>query len=236
MKKSAQQLTLKIHLSDEASFKNFYTPEANQVLMAYLQAFILGQTESFLYLWGMVGSGRSHLLQACCHAMHAQRQSVVYLPLLELKNLSPEIFVGLESYALVCLDDVDAIVGKAAWEEALFHLYNKLFQSKSLLLISGNSPANLLNFKLADLDSRIAGGGVSFQVQSLSDDEKLKALQLRAEKRGLELPMEVAQFLLNFYARDTVSLFNNLEKLDKASLVTQRRLTIPFVKQVLEEQ
>jgi DnaA family protein len=87
--------------------------------------------------------------------------------------------------------------------------------------------------ELADLRSRLAWGPV-FQLHVLDDAGKLKALQLRAEKSGLELPDNVAEYLVHHFPRDVTGLFDRLEQLDRASMAMQRRLTIPLVKSVFE--
>jgi DnaA family protein len=89
-------------------------------------------------------------------------------------------------------------------------------------------------FGLADLASRL-GWGVTYSLKPLGEDDVLKALTSRAAARGLELPEETAQFLLRRFPRDLSSLFVLLDALDVASLVEQRRLTIPFVKSVLDQ-
>ena len=68
-----------------------------------------------------------------------------------------------------------------------------------------------------------------FQLHGLSDEDKLRALQLRASRRGLHLTDEVGRFILNRGSRSMNSLFDLLEQLDRASLQAQRKLTIPFL-------
>jgi DnaA family protein len=72
-----------------------------------------------------------------------------------------------------------------------------------------------------------------YQLQSLDDNQKHAALQFQAAKRGMELPDEVADFLLRHSARDMHSLSGLLTQLERASMAAQRRLTIPFARQVL---
>jgi DnaA family protein len=71
-----------------------------------------------------------------------------------------------------------------------------------------------------------------FQLQQLSDKEKFQALHYRARQSGLELPQNVADYLMQRYPRDMFGLFQRLAILDKAAMATQRRLTIPLVKSV----
>jgi DnaA family protein len=225
------QLTLGVRLRDDATFENFYVGK-NQQLLSALHHCLAGEGEQFIYLWGATGSGRSHLLQACCHAASESNLSVAYLPLMEFTEFSPQFLDSLETLNLVCIDDVDAISKNAEWEEALFHLYNRIQTTKTRLLVTARAAPLQTEFALADLSSRLSFG-VTFQLHSLTDDEKLSALQLRAKLRGLHLSEEVGHFLLQRCSRDVARLLEILEQLDQASLATQRRLTVPFVKSVL---
>ncbi|OGT54457.1 MAG: DnaA regulatory inactivator Hda [Gammaproteobacteria bacterium RIFCSPHIGHO2_12_FULL_41_15] len=225
------QLTLPVNLHNDTTFANFY-PGNNAHLIKALNELLSGEGERFIYLWGKSGVGKTHLLQACCHSLYDQGHAITYLSF-HTPYLTPEIFPGLECTDLVCLDDVEVILGQSDWEEALLHFYNRARARSVRLIVSGNDTPSRLSCKLPDLHSRLAWG-LAFQVFGLSDEQKLLALQLHASQRGLILSREVGQFLLRHYPRDMTALFHAFNKLDHASLVTQRRLTIPLVKEVLE--
>jgi DnaA family protein len=70
-------------------------------------------------------------------------------------------------------------------------------------------------------------------VEPLDEAGRVQALKLRARHRGLELPDDTARFLLSRSRRDMTSLYRLLDKLDAEALIAQRRLTIPFVRDVL---
>lgn len=226
------QLPLHIGLRDSATFDNFYPADNGQVL-AQLQQCARLEGEGFIFVHGAVGSGKSHLLQAACHAASESGQSVVYLPLRQREQFSVEMLEGLEHMHLLCIDDLDAIVGDADWEEAIFHLYNRVRDAGARLIVAANTHPAALAVKLPDLQSRLVWGLV-FLLQSLDDEQLTAALQLRARGRGLDLPGEVVAYLLKRYARDMNSLFDLLERLDRESLVAQRKLTIPFVRQFVD--
>jgi len=228
------QLPLGVRLRDDATFKNFY-PGSNAVALGYVERLCqadAGWTESLIYLWGGAGVGRSHLLQAACLQLEQLDQQAVYLPLAGLVEHGPALLEGLEHCALVCLDDLDAVAGRADWEEALFHLFNRLRDAGQRLLLSASAAPRELHLQLADLQSRLSQALV-FQLRELAADDKLHALQLRASRRGLQLPDEVAAFILNRGSRSMNGLFELLEQLDQASLQAQRKLTIPFLKETL---
>lgn len=225
------QLPLGVRLREGASFANYY-PGINRDAVRLLQASATAPGE-FIYLWGPRGSGKTHLLHAVCHQAGARSQPLAYLPLRELASLSPEALEGLEQLPLVMMDDIDALAGQANWETALFHLYNRIREQGGRLIMAGlHSPASI-GIVLPDLRSRLAGGLV-LQLRALPDHDKAEALRLQARQRGMDMPEEVAAYLLRRCPRDMTALFALLDVLDQATLAAQRKLTIPFVKEVLQ--
>lgn len=222
-----QQLTLRIGLREGATFANFVAG-ANAAAVAAL----MRGDEPFIYVWGPAGSGKSHLLQAACHGTAAGGATVAYLPLADLGDAGVAVLEGLEQVSLVCLDDLQAVAGDGAWEEALFHLYNRLRESGTRLLVSAEAGPLHCGVMLADLRSRLGWGPV-YQLQPLDDAGKLEVLRRHARGRGMELPEEVALYLLRHCPRDMHALCALLERLDQASLAAQRRLTIPFVRALI---
>jgi DnaA family protein len=228
-----QQLPLSVELRDDSTLDSFY-PGSNLQVLEEIQHMAQGQGEQFVYLWGREGVGRSHLLQGACHLAARHGVAAVYLPLADLQQRNPvTLFDGLERVSLVCLDDIDVIAGNKPWEEILFYLFNRLRTANHRLLVAASCTPQSLSFSLADLQSRLAWG-VTYQIHGLDEEELLAALQLRARQRGLELSKEVGTFLVRRFERSMPLLYSLLDKLDKASLAAQRRLTIPFVKEVLD--
>lgn len=230
---SPLQLSLPVYLPDDETFNSYYPAAGNDELIQKLRANAEGHAGAAIYVWGPVKSGRTHLMHAACaHANELDRRSF-YLPLGIHASISTALLEGLEQLDLICIDDVDDIAGHPVWEEAIFDLYNRVAETKRCaLVVSGRSAPADTGFLLPDLVSRMQWG-LNYQLQPMADDEKLAALQRRAAMRGLQLPEDVGRFLLNRLARDLRTLFDVLDKLDKASLVHQRKLTIPFVKEML---
>jgi DnaA-homolog protein len=229
---SAAQLTLGLSLRDEATFNNFY-PGKNAELISLFKKMVQGEGERVFYLCGTKGHGLSHLLQACCHEAHQSNFSSVYLPLAELsQSVSSSILDGLETLSLICIDDLDCIAANNEWEEAIFHLYNRIYDSGGRIVIAAHALPKALHLQLPDLVSRLSWG-IVYPLHSLSDEEKFNVFMMRAKARGLCLADEVAHYILTHSPRQMSHLFAALEKLDQASLVAKRRLTIPFVKEVL---
>ncbi len=227
-----RQLSLGIRLDDSATFDNFFVSAPNRQVVEHLRRSPDEPHQQYTCLWGPEGAGSTHLLQALCHQADDRQQSAFYIPLASFNEYSPAIFEGLESLALVCVDDVQAIAGNAEWELALFNLFNRLRESGTCLCIAANENPRQLPLHLPDLLSRLLSG-VIFSLQPLEDADKIRALQLRARQRGFEINEEVASYVLLRNDRGMNSLFALLDRLDQHSLETKRRITIPLVRELM---
>lgn len=226
------QLTLGVGLKDEATFANYFAGK-NSLLIQELKKSAQGIGERVIYFYGPGGHGSTHLLQACCHEAHQYGLSAAYLPLKNLIDFSPDVLEGLESRQLICIDDIHMIVGKPVWEEAIFHAYNRIHDTGAQFIVTAKTAPKSLGLALPDIVSRLSWG-IVLQLQALTDDEKLQVLIMRAERRGMMLSEEVGKFILTHCPRHMSTLFAALNILDNVSLAAQRKLTIPFVKTVLE--
>lgn len=216
LKNGTRQLALDITLREDATF-------ANYVGDAKLRIDHPGQ---LVYVWGPRQTGRSHLLQACCQDVAGG----IYLA--GLQKLSAQILEQLDAMPLVCLDDIDLIVGQAEWEEALFHLINGLKDGGKRVIVAACQAPRQLPVKLPDLHSRLLGA-VAVETDTLNDAQKLAVLQQRARGRGFALSDDVGQYVMSRAARDMSNLVTMLEQLERESLRYQKKITIPFAKQVL---
>jgi DnaA family protein len=226
------QLPLGISLKDSATFKNFYL-ENDALLLATLGECAQGGEEGLIYLWGSQGTGKTHLMQAACHHAADHQLTSSYLPLAEMMEYPTDVLEGMENLSLVCLDDLEVIAGKQDWEVAIFSLFNRIREQQGHLIVAASASPDGIGLQLPDLVSRLKWGPV-FHLQPLSDEGKLSALQLRARARGFDLPDDAGRYLLRHFVRDMHALFRLLDDLDEASLVEQRKLTVPFIRKVMQ--
>ena len=222
------QLALPLQLADHAVFASFHAA-GNETLLATLRRLAAGEGGEGCWLWGGVSTGKTHLLQAVCDSAGDQS---IYVPLATLADAGPDILEGLARRLIVCIDDLDIVAGNADWELALFSLFNDLQDQGNQLIVSAAAAPRECGFRLADLESRLSKLPV-FQVHALDEAERAAALQLRADHRGIDLPDETAVYLLRRVSRDMASLYAMLDRLDLEALRAKRRLTIPFVRDVL---
>lgn len=228
-----QQLPLQLQPRESCTFSSYF-PGPNQLVVELLKNMLADDGEQQVFIHSSAGLGKSHLLQAACQQASGQGLTASYLPLAQMQGMSADILEGIENLDLVAIDGLEVISAAPGWELALFNLINLSKDTGVRLIFAASQSPTELDLQLPDLVSRLSWGPV-FRIKSLSDSEKREALQKRAASRGLELPDPVASYLLEHYPRDLFILFDNMDKLDKASMALQRRLTVPFVRQVLDK-
>ncbi len=186
-----------------------------------------------IFLWGEPGCGKTHLLEAACRAAHEAGGSPAYVSFQDAHQFPVTLLEGLEQAGLVALDDLQCIAGQRAWELAVFSLYEQLHACGGMLLTAARVNPATLGIGLPDLASRL-GAGLVYQLHLPADTDKLFALRQRSTQRGMDMPEEVARYILAHSPRDMHALFQLLDRIDHASLAAQRRLTIPFVRSLID--
>ncbi len=227
----SQQIPLALRLQHAPGLDDFIVG-TNQMVIGALTRSLADSTEAVIYLSGPDGCGRTHLLLGHCAAAERQGLRCAYLPLADTDRLSPAMLDGLETLDLIAIDDVHRIAGDVGWERSLFNLFNRCRESGARLLFSADRGPAALPLDLPDLRSRLAWG-LTLAVQPLDDEGRLQLLQSLARRRALALPEEVARYLLDRSPRHPSALNGAIDRLDRASLAEQRRLTIPFVRDQL---
>ncbi|MDR5170222.1 DnaA regulatory inactivator Hda [Methylobacillus flagellatus] len=201
-----KQLLLDIQPPAAPSLDNFVTGRNAEALFQLKRTVLENDDAHFIYLWGESGCGKTHLIQACNALASAS---------------------GLD---MICVDDVHLLSDDD--QVALFDLYNQLRESGGRLVVSGIAAPGQMGLR-DDLATRLAWG-LSYQLHSLSDEEKTQALKNHAEARGMKLPDEVLDYCLRHLRRDMPSLIATIDALDEWSLTDKRAVTLPLLKQLLQ--
>lgn len=223
------QLPLALELREGHELDNFHAGP-NGPALASIGAVADGE-ERQVFLWSGKGQGRSHLLEGAVRRAQAGGRDACLLPAQELRPLVPEVLESMEQFALLAVDDMDQFAGHAAWEEALFHLYNRVMARGGSMLFSALAAPAALSWRLPDLATRLAAGPV-FRLQSLEEDDLAALLVARAGERGLKISPEVARYMVLRSERSPAALMARLGELDRIALARQRAPTIPFIKDV----
>ena len=227
------QIPLGINLRDEATFESFY-PGDNDNIIEIVSNFIVNQEldKRILVLTGVKDSGKTHILQSSCIKAEELSLTSIYLPLKQIKNISSQYLEGIENLNFICIDNVEVIMGVDKCEAALLKFLTNVEYKNGKVLIAVAETDNELKFNNQKLVEKLS---ISYNqpIEPLNDEQKLEAINLRANLRGIGIDERVAKFLIRNCQTNLSGLFSHLDKLDKESLANQRKLTIPFVKDVL---
>lgn len=205
---------------------------ANATAVELLGAIAQGEDEAWAYLTGASGSGRTHLLIAACARANAAERSAQYLSLAALRARRAEAIRGFGGSDLLAIDDLDAIAGERDAEHALFDLYNRCRAERASLLFAASAPSAQLGITLPDLVSRLSAC-TQLTLKPLDEAARRDVLRDRALARGIELDDAALDWLFARGRRDLASLLAALDRIDRASLASQRRVTVPFLRGVL---
>ena len=223
-----RQIPLDVSLSEYMTFETFYLGPNKSVVDS-----LRDEKNQLIWLAGLEGFGKTHLLHAFLNSHEHENKKVLYLPMSESQDFTPDILDNLAQYDLVAIDDIENIIGDMTWEEQLLKFYEDSYSTRNKILITANDTPKGLNFLLPDLSSRFNLALIE-RLRPMNEDEMIKAIVIHSKARGFDLPEDSAKYLINRVPRDVSVLVDMIKLLDYESLSMQRKLTIPFIKTVLD--
>ena len=223
-----RQIPLDVSLSEYMTFETFYLGPNKSVVDS-----LRDEKNQLIWLAGLEGFGKTHLLHAFLNSHEHENKKVLYLPMSESQDFTPDILDNLAQYDLVAIDDIENIIGDMTWEEQLLKFYEDSYSTRNKILITANDTPKGLNFLLPDLSSRFNLALIE-RLRPMNEDEMIKAILIHSKARGFDLPEDSAKYLINRVPRDVSVLIDMIKLLDYESLSMQRKLTIPFNKTVLD--
>lgn len=228
---TAPQLPLALPFSPDQRLDAFVGSVAECALLA---AVARGAQHDWLMLSGAAGSGKTHLLLAACAEAAAAGRRAVYLNLADRPERAGEALQALEGADLICLDTLDAVAGRREIEVPLFDFHNRARASGAVIIYAARQAPAGLALSLPDLRSRLSQC-VQLPLAALDEAGRREVLSARAARRGLSLDAPVLDYLLARVGRDLTTLTELLDRLDRESLAAQRRITVPFLRQILAQ-
>lgn len=227
-----RQLPLALRWPRRQRFAYFH-PGDNHAAVASVRQAAEVPDASWPLLVGGPASGKTHLLIAAWHAAVVAGRQAQYLPLANPSRPPADAIAGSWGAEVLALDDVHAVAGDRAAEQALFDLYNRAHAEGVTLLFASRAMPAQLAWTLPDLRSRL-GACTLAVLKPLRDAERREVLRAHAADRGIELDDAVLDWLFRHHARDLATLHDLLEHVDRASLAAQRRITVAFLREYLE--
>ncbi|PZP58857.1 MULTISPECIES: DnaA regulatory inactivator Hda [Pseudoxanthomonas] len=230
---SVPQLPLALRTPSDQRFESFIGAPAGA--LAQLQALARAPEADWLYVAAAHGAGKTHLALAACAAAGESGRQAAYLPLKAAAGHLQQALDGLERNALVALDGLEAIAGDRADEIALFDFHNRARAAGIGVLYTAADVPDALGLVLPDLRSRL-GQCARIVLRALDDGGRAALLRDRAARRGLVLEDAAVDWMLTRTVREPAQLVDLIERLDRASLAAKRRVTVPFLRQVLADE
>lgn len=231
----AAQLPLALRFPPDQRFESFVA--APEGALAQLHALACGRNDAGgavagIFIAGPAATGKTHLLLAACAEAEAAGRRTAYLPLGAAAGRLRDALDAFEHADVVALDGLDAVAGNREDEVALFDAHNRASDAGRSLLYAARVAPDALELVLPDLRSRLSQCA-RIALEPLDDSGRAEVLRLRAQRRGLQIDDAAIDWLLKRVDRDLVSLTALLDRLDRESLAAQRRLTVPFLRQLL---
>ena len=219
-----RQIPLAIGFAPQPTFDNF-VPGDNAAAVSHLRS--LGANAAPVYLWGPSGCGKTHLLRARAAVLQAQGQVVGWFDAADRLpwELQPE-------WALLVIDRCEALDADA--QHAAFATFVDATTHGVPVAAAGRLPPVDLPVR-DDLRTRLAWGHV-FALHPLPDSETRATLRRESDRRGILLGDEVMDHLLRYFPRDLGHLMQLLDRLDRFGLAKGRRITVPLLRQMLQEE
>ncbi len=227
------QFPLQFEFQANKGFETFYSG-CNKPIVTALKNLVVGSGDAHIFLYGGIGYGKSHLLQSCCQLASQHEINSFYYSFKPNTLPTLGMFEGLEQVKLVCFDNIDAIAGHLDLEQEFLNFLNQHLANNYRWVLSARQNPENIAIKLPDLKQYL-NLGTLLKLADFANDDSVAALIYKASYMGITITPKVGNFLINHYASDLASLWVLLGQLDKATLSAQRKLTIPFLKQILEE-
>lgn len=242
------QLALPVWFAEDQSFDSFVW-DGNEIVRDFLKHFILGYKEEnsgvampFCVLHSVHSAGKSHLLYATCQFASENSYTHAYFDLKLLNQFPASVILNAQEKDLICIDNIDVVKDDITWQIAIFDLLNKVIEKnqsidnakyKCKVVISASYSPKTIGLSLPDLVSRLSWG-TEFKLAPLDDNKSKLVLREKINQKGLDASDEVLNFLVTRHSRNINELVETINVLDRKSLESKRKLTVPFVKQVLK--
>ena len=194
-------------LNERYTFDNFVVGDSNELAFAACQGVAASPGNKYnpLFLYGGVGIGKTHLIQAAGNAIVAQNPhfKVLYISTEQfvqefVKALQQRKTAEFASYYrsadVLIVDDVQFIAGKEKMQEEFFHTFNALHQANKQIIMTSDKPPKEIPTLESRLSSRF-GGGMSIDMQIPDFETRCAIVQTKAQQHNTELSTEVVEYL-----------------------------------------
>ena len=225
-KLNKDQIPINFSFIADKSFDNFVL-DKNSVAIELLKDFTTTDRTNIIFIRGNHSSGKTHL----CLAVNNLINKSIFI--LNRNNIELIDFQDILKYDSLIIDDIDFLISNNIHEENIFVLINEFILMKKSMIVTSTEKLNNISFTIPDLVSRLKWDQI-LEIPELNDSDKIKVLQKNAHERGWDLTPKVCDYIMNHYKRDLYFLCNCVKFIDETSLSLKKKITIPFIKKIIE--
>ena len=231
-------------LREDYTFENFAVSTSNEMAHAAAMAVSQNPGKAYnpLFLYGGVGVGKTHLMQAIGHNI-LNKDPTAALVYVTGEQITNEIIAAIQqkrmiqlkqrlrSYRILLVDDAQFIAGKTAVQEEFFHTFNAIAPGGGQIILTSDRPPHEINLLEDRLRSRFEAGLI-IDIQQPTFELRTAILLIKAEKIGLQLPMDLAQKIASA-VESTRKLEGTLTRLHSAHTLFKKPITMELVNEIL---
>ena len=225
-KLNKDQIPINFSFIADKSFDNFVLGK-NSIAIEILKDSAVTDRANIIFIRGSHSSGKTHL----CLAINNLTNKDIFI--LDRKNILLIDFQDILKHNFLIIDDIDFLITNNGHEENIFVLINEFILMKKSIIVTSTEKLNNINFTIPDLASRLKWDQI-LEIPELNDSDTIKVLQKNAYERGWNLTPKVCDYIMNHYKRDLYFLCNCIKFIDEASLSLKKKITIPFIKKIIE--
>ncbi len=231
-----KQLNLDVKLDEAININNFIICPSTEIILKASRDFISGpDTTKTFFLWGKKGAGKNYLLHSINREFLEKKLHSAFISFENSLLDNPSVLDGLEDLDVIFIESMEQFPSSKEWELALFNLINACLLKDCKIFISSQVTAKHMEINLVDLKSRLLAFP-AFELPEINEDEKLKAMQEAASRKGWELEDNVLSYILTHTSRNLSDLMSLMNELDTFSLEKKKKVSIALVRELISNK
>ena len=236
------------NLNPRYTFENFVIGLSNRHAHAYSLAVAESPAKTYnpLFIYGGVGLGKTHLMQAICHHVKDKSSGVLKICYMPSERFTNELIDAIQHHAMTAfrqkyrnadvlvIDDIHFIAGKESTQEEFFHTFNTLYDAHKQIIISSDRPPK----EIANLQERLVsrfGWGLTTDIQPPDLETRVAILKKKVEREPVSVPDEVIFFIAQLIKTNIRELEGALIRTIANSLLEEKPITLESTKEVLRD-
>ena len=231
-----KQLNLDVKLDEAINLNNFILCPSTEIILKASKDFVSGSdTTKTFFLWGKKGTGKNYLLHSINREFLEKKLHSAFVSFDNNLVVNPSVLEGLEELDVIFIESMEQFPSSKEWELALFNLINACLLKDCKIFISSQVTAKHMEINLVDLKSRLLAFP-AFELPEINEDEKLKAMQEAASRKGWELEDNVLSYILTHTSRNLSDLMSLMNELDTFSLEKKKKVSIALVRELISNK